>query len=73
MPIIQEVPCLLARAGVAIVQNCRFEQNSAESGGALAIEHGDDDVSIFDSVFVFNEAATEGGAITLLQVWSNQY
>ena len=50
-------------AGVVIVQNCQFEQNSAESGGALAIEHGEDYVSIVNSFFVFNEAATEGGAI----------
>ena len=55
----------IAGAGVVIV-NCQFEQNSAESGGALTIVHGRADfISILSSFFVSNEAETEGGAITV--------
>lgn len=49
-------------AGATII-HCQFLNNSAQQGGVLYAVHNAYDSRINSSIFLFNEAANEGGAI----------
>ncbi len=55
---------LLKNGGKATVANVNFSKNTAFFGGAIATESASDQLSVRDSSFVDNHAATSGGAIT---------
>lgn len=48
--------------GTVVIEDCKFEGNSANLGGAIS--NGGSDLTIKNSAFTKNEATTEGGAIS---------